>query len=433
MHLRYFATILAIVTIALGCDPFEDDDSASTDSDTDTDGDTDTDKNSPTLEWTYVLPVEDGIQEASDFPLALSSDGTIYITSSPFGNGALLHAIDENGEHKWVNDDLPIKWSDSCIHPILSEDTNTIYVVCYEEIKPDYLTRVYAISSNGDLLWSEDMPVLWEQVHSAGLYTTGAPPVDHLLIMTSSTASTNGIYQVDSNGTWGKPYLVKNSPLLGMAIDTDNSIFVRTRDARLYKLNSDFSQIWMHTQSSPPSAMDWASLSIGPDGTAYLLSDNTLMFAIAENASGVPYEKWIYQAEVGPMSEPIFGADGTIYVYEKWSSTIAISPDDGSQLWSIGSYHTQSSAITALEDGTIIAAGNTGHGGYDNEGNNTWTVSSAGDNCAIVGEDGNFYVNGQSGDTMYINAVFAYDWNIGPSTGWYRGHANNANTRKAGP
>ena len=111
---------------------------------------------------------------------------------------------------------------------------------------------------------------------------------------------------------------------------------------------------------------------------------------------------------------------------------MALKPEDGTELWSEGSYHEILPAITTLADGTLLAASNIGHTVYDNTGQSQGTIESDGNHSAAVGADGSVYTVGQV-DTNVSNAVFGYQGSVGPGTGWYRGNANNANTRWAAP
>ncbi len=408
------------------------DSDSDSDSDSDTDTDTDTDADEPSEKWVFVLPIWQDIQEGSDLPIALGSDDTAYVVASAFGNGALLHAVGSDGEQKWENTDLPTAWSDSCIHPVLSEGTSTVYVVCNEEVDTVDRISVYAISTNGSLKWKTDLPEGVTYPQQIALYTDGITPTDHLLISVSTTLPTNGIYEVDSSGVLGPTFLI-DSPLYGMAIDAYNNVMTRTKDGRVYKLSPSLSEIWMHTLSIVPATESRWSLSIGNDGTIYVSTDEPRLFAITEDTPGAPYEKWTYSEEMYDLSESISGSDGTVFFYRANKDLVALDPTDGAKIWSAGNSHSYYPAITALEDGTVLAGGNVSYGLYSVEEEfNAWYVNGDGKNAAAVGQDGTIYGMGKF-ESDYSNAVYAHQWNLAPSgAGWYRGNGNNANTRWVG-
>jgi len=290
---------------------------------------------------------------------------------------------------------------------------------------------VYAVARSGALKWKEQVPEGCLFVQQVALYTIwGTPPTDHLLLMVNSATASNGLYSINSSGNWGPSFLLENNPLCGVAVDRGNHIFVRALDGSLYKLDSGMNEIWKFTLSSVPSTEAQFALSIGPDGTAYVATSEPRLFAIAEDALGLPFEKWSYRNEFYALSEPVFGKDGEIYLFLSNKATVALDASDASELWRQGLSHTWVSAMTVLEDGTVVAAANSGHHLYDDEGVNVWSVRSVGSNSAVIGKDGMIVVTGQV-DHNITNAIFAYQWRLAHGAGWYRGNGDNANTRWA--
>lgn len=424
--------------VVAGCrdddDPSSDTD---TDTDSDTDGDTDTDTdsdvNEPTEKWVFVLPLDNDMQESSDEPVALGSDGTIYVVANASGNGGLLHAVNPDGELKWTNTDLPTPWSADCDYPVLSEGTGTIYVVCTDMVDSVSVATVYAISTSGTLKWSQEAPVEMGPAGRPALYTDGLTSTDHLLLSAISGTGLAGIYELDSNGNWGASFTLQDTWFHGLAIDANNNVVTRTGTGLVYKLDSNLGEIWNHSLSSLPVSGSLTAISVGHDGTIYVATSEPKLFAIAEDTFGVPYEKWTYTAGFYQMSEPVFGSDGTVYVYTAENDLVALDPATGSEIWSYFVGHDFYPAMTALEDGTILAGADSHYGHYDmNEEYVSWYVTSDGKYAPAVAADGSIYGMGQFENNI-SNALYAHQWNLAPSEiGWYRANGDNGNTRWAG-
>lgn len=201
---------------------------------------------------------------------ALATDGTIYVGTL----GARLMAVDADGQVKWTFATGDSVYSSPAVAP-----DGTVYVGCSDR-------NLYAVSPDGEELWR---------------FSTGAA--------------------------------VKSSP----AIAGDGTIYVGSQDGYLYAVDSGGSQQWRFYPELPEdqTASITDSPTIGDDGTIYVPIEIALPMPIetrlyAVNPDGT--EKWRYVPAQGSLSAAAIGPDGTIYVND--TSLYALSPDNGSELWS---------------------------------------------------------------------------------------------------
>lgn len=101
-------------------------------------------------------------------------------------------------------------------------------------------------------------------------------------------------------------FLIGNPIRSSPAIASDGTIYVGSRDNKLYAINPDGTKKWEFwagndTNSSP---------AIGADGTIYVSAINNRLYAI--NPDGT--KKWEFVTGDEIYSSPAIGADGTIYV-----------------------------------------------------------------------------------------------------------------------
>src|SRR5436305_1369667 len=108
---------------------------------------------------------------------------------------------------------------------------------------------------------------------------------------------------------------VNSSPAIGV----DGTIYVGSRDHRLYAIDRDGTKKWEFVTG------DWvdSSPAIGTGGTIYVGSLDAKVYAI--NSDGT--KKWDYAADFGFYSSPAVGPDGTIYIASSKGRVYVFTPD----------------------------------------------------------------------------------------------------------
>jgi outer membrane protein assembly factor BamB len=96
---------------------------------------------------------------------------------------------------------------------------------------------------------------------------------------------------------------IRSSPALG----TDGTIYVGSNDTNLYAINPDGSQKWVFAN---PTGDVISSPAIGSDGSIYVGSNDNNVYAINPNGS----LKWQFGTGGDVRSSPAIASDGTIYI-----------------------------------------------------------------------------------------------------------------------
>ena len=111
------------------------------------------------------------------------------------------------------------------------------------------------------------------------------------------------------------------------AIGADGTIYVGSWDTKLYAINPNGTLKWSYTTGERIDS----SPAIGADGTIYVGSWDQNLYAINPNGT----LKWSYDTGIAVLkkSSPAIGADGTIYVGSGNISSLAINPN-GTLKWS---------------------------------------------------------------------------------------------------
>jgi len=212
---------------------------------------------------------------------AIGADRTIYVGSLSFD----FYALNPDGEVKWAYSTNWCVFSSPAIGP-----DGTVYVGSKDE-------HLYAFEDSvtyGKVRWR----------YAAGLFYDG-----HLVDSSPAIGPDGTIYVgTDPYGAYGQ---------VPVPVDT---VF--------FAINPDGSLKWsfpMHdgAESSP---------AIGPDGTIYVGSYDSSLYAIADSGSrGIL--KWKFSTR-GPIdASPAVDACGTIYVGSRDSALYALNPD-GTKRWS---------------------------------------------------------------------------------------------------
>lgn len=166
---------------------------------------------------------------------------------------------------------------------------------------------------------------------------------------------------------------------------------------------------WRHSGewlSSPPA--------FGPDGTAYLMSNRSSLWAISPQGVEMWGQALCQVYGGGTWPGPAVGADGTVYGVCKGQDIYALDPHTGNILWT---YHTNDKMASTPAAGAGAAVYFASEGGWvfamQPNGEPLWTTSVAGpagmikivDAPIIVGPDGTVYVAPRHGVLYALNPV----------------------------
>ena len=259
----------------------------------------------------------------------------------------------------------------------------TIYVGANES--PGEATRWHALSPQGVVLWTLDLP----RTNS----TVPAIASDGTLYFTSASRSGGSLYAVSSRGSvlWvlGNLDLIRSSPALG----ADGTIFV-AGGQHLYSVRPDGTMIWAYTADD--SSFAYSSPAIAPDGTIYIGGTGGALYAF--NRDGTV--QWTFGAGELIHSSPAIGSNGMVYVASRSSGTSsgrlhAIGPD-GRERWSLSLPTGTNSSPSVGPDGTIYVVAN-GVTAVDPGGSIRWnSAEGCGTDAAtpILGAGGGIYMSG---------------------------------------
>jgi outer membrane protein assembly factor BamB len=317
------------------------------------------------LAWSVPLP---GLHMDSD--ITIGADGTIYVITSDAPQSTFF-AVSPEGRVLWSLD-IPRSFST----PAIAAD-GTMYA---------------GLSDGGLIAVSPQGSVRWTRSDLDGIRSSPAIAADGTIYV----AGLRHVYAVDPRGElrWAfetpENAFAHSSP----AVASDGTIYVGGTDGRLYAIRPDGSLRW--TFDSGDKNIIYSGPSIARDGTIYFGSLHGL-FAVSPDGSGARASldrkvatspsigpdggvfvtagwgdgaigvfsfdsggslRW--KSMPGPLSTPILGADGTVYVTgpEPRGPTVVALDSQGRLLWDyvvpVGmSFIHQSPAIGI--DGTILA------------------------------------------------------------------------------
>jgi outer membrane protein assembly factor BamB len=214
--------------------------------------------------------------------------------------------------------------------PALGAD-GSIYFGCLDG-------NLYALDRGGSEMWAapfgqvSGVPALSvEGVIHMGL----ASPVEEMFYALNRDGSVAWTYHLEG-------YIVESSPVVGpegiVYLAASNP---QTAGGQVIALRSDGSEVWSFDAGSRVPL----SPALGPEGTIYVGARNGNLYAL--NPDGTL--KW--QSPLGSVdSSAAVGSDGIIYVGAS-STYQALSPDDGSQLWSFPPVDGEPDSTPALGAG----------------------------------------------------------------------------------
>ena len=159
-----------------------------------------------------------------------------------------------------------------------------------------------------------------------------------------------------------------------------------------------------------------SSPAISSDGTIYVGSDDSYMYAITHDGE----LKWKFKTNASVVSSPVIGTDGTIYVGNSDKHLYAILPD-GNLKWKLKMNDVITSSPSIGADGTIYVGSYDGHlYAITPDGEIKWkfSTSMAVSSSPAIGTDGTVYVGSYD---SYLYAItfdgelkwkFKTDWVI---------------------
>ena len=264
----------------------------------------------------------DDLHEAIHGP-AVTADGTVYLAASK------LYAITPDGELNELYESGGIN------APVVRDEM--VYVVA---------GGLLAIDSDGDLKWKRVFAHIYHAVNP--------------------TLGDNRIYYVAGCVL---PDGIIHPSLVALTFDGEVAWIYDTQDGETYETpDFDLAPNGYQCGYDPGPA---CSTSIGPDGTIYFGSAQTL-FAIGPGG----HEKWRKTFDVWEgykIGTPVISSEGTIYISIA-GSVYAINPD-GQIIWSsAGAYHNRLSAALG-PDGTLYIPDSRYLYAVDIQGNLKWKRS----------------------------------------------------------
>ncbi|MXZ46322.1 MAG: PQQ-like beta-propeller repeat protein [Chloroflexi bacterium] len=251
------------------------------------------------------------------------SDGTAIITATSQGvTGRLPVMVRERARPAWS---VPLDWSfPEAVAPILIGAgvaigaDGTIYVGWNDD--PVQTSHWYALSPQGGILWTVDLP---------GLTKWGMPAIeaDGTLYFGASIGSAGSLVAVDPGGSirWILDGLdaIASSPALG----PDGTIHV-AGGRHVHAIDPQGEIRW--TYETHVRTFFISSPAVASDGTIYVGGNDHSLHAI--NPDGSP--RWTFNTGDLIRAPPSIGADGTIYVPSHDGRLYAVDPD-GSERWSV--------------------------------------------------------------------------------------------------
>jgi surface protein len=154
-----------------------------------------------------------------------------------------------------------------------------------------------------------------------------------------------------------------------------------------------------------------SSPAIGFDGTVYVGSDDSRLYALDGNTGN---KKWEFVAGGSILSTPAVGVDGTIYVGSDDNKLYALSDQNGTKKWEFVTGDKVRSSPAIGIDGTIY------FGSYDDklyaldpiDGSKKWEFDTGANifSAPAIGSDGTIYFGNHEGKFFALNS----------QTGWMR-------------
>ena len=340
------------------------------------------------------------------------SDGTAIITATSRGvTGRLTVTVRERARVAWS---VPLEWSFPNAGGLILIGAGaaigadgTIYVGWID--KPAQTSHWYALSPQGAILWTVDVP---------GLTDFGMPAIgaDGTLYFGSERGSRGILVAVNPGGSirWILDDLdaISSSPALG-----PNGTIHVAGGRQVHAVDPQGGIRW--TYETPIRNFTFSSPAVASDGTIYVGGDDHALHAIDRDGS----PRWTFKTGDLIRTAPSIGADGTIYVPSYDGRLYAVDPD-GSERWSVvvirpvegfeGSSTQVNSSPSIGPDGAIYVLGR-GVFAINPDGSIRWHFGSGSGvgSTPILGADGNVYIGAGPGVTA-LDAQGRHLWSYQP-------------------
>ncbi len=342
------------------------------------------------------------------------SDGTATITATSQGvTGRLTVTVRERARLAWS---VPLEWSfaeggvqASIRAGVAIGADGTIYVGWNDS--PAQTSHWYALSPQGGILWTVDVP---------GLTGWGMPAIgtDGTLYFGSDSGSRGSLIAVDPGGSiqWILDDLdaINSSPALG----PDGTIHV-AGGRHVYAVDPQGEIRWSY--ETPVRNFFISSPAVASDGTIYVGGDDHSLHAIDRHGS----PRWTFKTENLIRAPPSIGADGTIYVPSHDGRLYAVNRD-GSERWSVvvmrppPGFEDSRAAVDSPPsigpDGAIYVLGR-GLFAINPDGSIRWHFHSGTSGyrtTPILGADGNVYLgSGVAVTALDAHGRLLWDYNPG--------------------
>ena len=187
-------------------------------------------------------------------------------------------------------------------------------------------------------------------------------------------------------GTFGWRFQAGFGVASSPAIGSDGTVYVGSDDSCLYAINPDGTQKWRFQTAGPVQS----SPAIRVDGTVYVGSQDGYLYAI--NPDGT--QQWRFQAGSSVYSSPVIAADGTVYV-GSWDSNLYAVYSDGTEKWRFLTGNPVGSSPAIGSDGTVYAGSQDGYVYAINpDGTQKWRFQTGDQvySSPALGADGTVYV-----------------------------------------
>lgn len=184
------------------------------------------------------------------------------------------------------------------------------------------------------------------------------------------------------------------------------AIYVTSRDGKLYQLSWGGTPAWTFDTGAPISS----SPTLGTDETAYFGADNGVVYAVSSSGS----LKWSVATGAKVQSSPAVATNGTVYVGSHDQHLYAISPT-GAVLWkrALGGHLRSSPALGA--DGLIVIGTSKGElHAVSPRGAILWTYDAKSriDSSPAIGAGGTIYFGTHGGRLVALSSSGSLEWSF---------------------
>ena len=190
------------------------------------------------------------------------------------------------------------------------------------------------------------------------------------------------------------------------SIGPDGTIYTGAFDGKLHAINPDGTQKWAYQTGN----MIQSTPTVSVDGTVYVGSRDGNLYAISSSGS----LKWSFYTSNYIDSAPALGANGTIYVGGMDNNVYAISPN-GTLIWKYATQNGIWSSPAVGPDGTIyIGSLDSNLYALNPNGTKKWSYLTGGAiaSSPAIGPDGSVYVGSYDYKLYAVNSSGGLKWSF---------------------